>query len=354
MQRSEITEHISDDKKKALELIKEVLGSRIADISSKAWDWLFINNPFVPAGEKTVFLEKEGERAVSLYGKIFVDLKLGNEIQRAKWGCCYLIHPEYRNIENASKMYLELAGTAETTCGFITTEALSLTLKLLNATNVGPIYNFIRILDTKEFFQKTIKNSFMSSVSRVAWDTVSKIYRAPKILQNDISILDITYFDERFDALWQKACKDYKIIVARTQKYLNWRFIKSPFKYKIFAATRGDELLGYLVADISDKGNFKKGLIVDLFSGADDKATINALINAALLYFKENNCSLAMCIISAAKASYRNAFRRNGFIIKRLRVYLAVHSRDKEQLSVMKDINNWFVNGSDPDLAMWD
>ena len=353
------SEYTPADKEKVFELIKEILGECVASISLKAWDWLFINNPFIPEGTNVIFAEKDKERPVSLYAKIFVDLKIDDEIHTARWTCYHMVHPKYRSTKRVSMAYLDFASTHYASFCFVISafavkKVLAMARKRPGVVAAGYIFNFIRVLNANELFRKKIKNKFISYIGGKTWDTISKIFWPLKNFYCNISVSEIAYFDERFNKFWQKVCGDYKVIVARTQKYLNWRFIESPFKYRIFAATKNSELSGYIALSISTKGNFKKGLIVDLLAGPDDEATINALIKTALFYFKENECHLAMCILSTDKASYRDALKRNGLIIKRPRIYLGVYSGNKEQLSVLKNLSNWFITGSDPDLDIWD
>ena len=77
------------------------------------------------------------------------------------------------------------------------------------------------------------------------------------------------------------------------------------------------------------------------------------MVSKAAEYFKDNKCITAECLIATNKKTYRKVLRRYGFVFKRVRNYFAVHGIDNKRLTFLKNINNWFITDSDPDLEIW-
>lgn len=64
----------------------------------------------------------------------------------------------------------------------------------------------------------------------------------------------VDHFDARFDGLWEKNKRQFPMISDRSAKVLNWRYFSGPDKknWKIFIISRGNEILGYIVANINN------------------------------------------------------------------------------------------------------
>jgi hypothetical protein len=108
--------------------------------------------------------------------------------------------------------------------------------------------------------------------------------------------------------------------------------------------------LGYIVLRQAKKECVERGYIIDILVKANDRKTLEALISKAVLYFKENKCDLAECLMFTNKKSYYKALKRYGFLIKRLRAYFGGYTKDGELLQKIKNPHNWFITYADPDL----
>jgi len=346
-----IREYKTEDKEKVFGLIK----TNFIDIYDKIytiWDWLFLNNPFNPNGSAHILVSELNSEIIGLICHIFVDLKINNKITKARWGCIFVVHPKYRgkgimlfkkSMEIPYYPYL----------GFPDKRTLILETKL-GTSYFGFIYNQICILDMKIFLQNKLKNKFLSYLGGTTWSLIYKVLFTRKIYTKDVFITQIESFDKRFDKFWEDICSYYPIIVVRNQKYLNWRFIESPFKYYIFTANKNNHLLGYLILRIKEKRGIKRGYIVDILANPNDRVTINLLISKAVSFFKENKYITAECLLLANKVSYYyKALKRYGFLIKKSKVYFDGYSKDKEELDFIKNLDNWFITASDPDLEIW-
>tara|TARA_B100001540_G_C15768813_1_gene625317 strand:- start:636 stop:1613 length:978 start_codon:yes stop_codon:yes gene_type:complete len=79
--------------------------------------------------------------------------------------------------------------------------------------------------------------------------------------------VEIKKFDKNYDIFWKKNKKNYKAILDRNSKFLNWRYFNRPDKkyycFKIIDSKQSN--LGYFVLKIYKYKNVKKIHIVDLF-----------------------------------------------------------------------------------------
>jgi len=346
-----IREYKPGDKEKIFELINFVWGSYNAEVVKSVWDWLFLNNPFRPEGPPYILVVENNSDIVGLVCNIFVDLKIDNKVTKARWGCNFMTHPQHRGEGlMLSKMQLDIPILPW--FGFSSQKILPLETKL-GGHRITSIYSQICILDMKAFLQNKYKNRFIACLGGVSWNLVSKICFTRRVPNRSISITEITYFDDRFNEFWEEISKDYPVIVVRNQKYLNWRFITTPFKYHIFTATKDRRISGYIALRQTERDGLNKGLIVDILARPYDKETINALIAKAIVYFRINRCKIVECLFLADKSVYYGLLKRNGFLIKRLRDCFVRYSKDDVESAPIKNPNNWFVTASDPDLEIW-
>lgn len=136
--------------------------------------------------------------------------------------------------------------------------------------------------------------------------------------QKKIIIRETNFFDERFDIFWEKVKNQYKNIMIRDSRFLNWRYVYNPRKkYKIFYATDlTGNIIAYIVLGISKFKKLNTGYIMDIL-GEENKIGSRAsslLIKKALSYFRKNSVDTAGCIMLSNK-SYFKRLLMNGFLV---------------------------------------
>lgn len=95
-----------------------------------------------------------------------------------------------------------------------------------------------------------------------------------------IAVGSIDRFDESIDLLWARTQDLYPFSLIRDSKYLNWRYVDCPTPYQRWAARKGDQIVGYLVA-VTSRAE-PTGMIVDLFTHPEDKEAAAALLRVAI------------------------------------------------------------------------
>ncbi len=93
-------------------------------------------------------------------------------------------------------------------------------------------------------------------------------------------------FGDEFDALWRAVRPSLAVAQVRDARYLAWRFRDNAYSFRVFAARRRGELVGYLATlTLPDDGDFelRRMYVVDWLFAPSETATVGrALLQAAL------------------------------------------------------------------------
>jgi len=177
-------------------------------------------------------------------------------------------------------------------------------------TLVKPVYPR-QLLETKLRFSPLV--SILCPIVEIASRTILKIGTA-KAKEGNVTISQETAFPDDIDTLWERASKNYDIMLVRNREYLRWRYVANPDNYSILIA-RSDsgEILGYMVTKLASSGDKKTGFLVD-FLVTEDKPDVfrRLLVTAVGEYFKAR---VNLALVWAIKGSmYDRILLRCGFI----------------------------------------
>lgn len=319
--------------------------------SLQLWNWLFVDNPFKPPAECNLVLDK-GNSVMGIAGNIFVRLKIKDKVVSSRWACFTVVEPACTQ-ESIRFMqeYIELPYNPFLA---FSEKKYLLAQERLGLKKIADVFSYIRILDMRGFVLGKIKNGFLAGLLGFVWNIFDRRY-SKLFLKNDKSGLspeEIGRFDSRFNALWNRVCADYPVITERCEQYLNWRFFSSPFNYKVIAAVKKGDILGYIVMRQSESDGIRRGLIVDLLAGANDSQAINFLLGLAADYFRSSGCHIIDFSILTSHHSYLKAVRRSLFLVKRFRNTFMLYHKNREDLLQLGCRQNWFITTSDPDLEL--
>jgi len=165
----------------------------------------------------------------------------------------------------------------------------------------------------------------------------------------------ITTFDKRFDDLYERISKDYKVSIVRNSAYLNWRYVECPLgEREIYAISDGGgELCGYIVLQ---KERLENGIMVanilDIFTSRRNVPAIFSLLKYAESYARQNGLetiSLIGTFSGIAKVAYAAGFVRN-----KLRIPTCIFiNKDVTTREVSNDTRNWYLSSGDGDTAIY-
>ena len=169
-----------------------------------------------------------------------------------------------------------------------------------------------------------------------------------------VTIGRIESFDDRFDRLWDRCRRDYRVVAVRDSEYLNWRFISRPdASYTVLAAARGPDLIGYIVCRVASIDGAAWGYIVDYLVEDRSMRLFSMLLQRAESYFAETDVKGIVC--SVATAPFRSALVRHGYYpaLFRGESYVRVaRNHQNPTLQPYSDLRHWFMTMADGDLEM--
>ena len=106
------------------------------------------------------------------------------------------------------------------------------------------------------------------------------------------TVRNVVEFDERIDALWDAASKQFRLIVARRASYLNWRYADPRAgRYAIKIAEHDGHLLGYAVSLLSHG----RGLLADLLALPGRIDVVRSLVVESVSALRANGVSEIEC-----------------------------------------------------------
>lgn len=114
--------------------------------------------------------------------------------------------------------------------------------------------------------------------------SIDKLSVSPTCLrtsaQKAIEIEEPEHFDHEVDALAERVAGHTKAVTLRTAAFLDWRFCDAPgASYRIGAARRDSELVGFAVYTVGEFDGARQALAVDWWVPWDDTEVASALIN---------------------------------------------------------------------------
>src|SRR4051812_47955804 len=194
------------------------------------WKWHFLENPYARPDNVPLWIVKDGDAVAGQMATIPVQLKVGEEERRALWIIDFILLPEYRG-RKLGKRLMQLA--RETYCN--TMIALG-----YNAQSEAVLrsHKWVSLGSINRFHKLLFPGNATKEVSRLApaRHLANPVYtpfrpRASKLSKlNRGELREVSRFDSSFDELWRDASAQWPCAVVRDSRFLEWQFMKQPFK----------------------------------------------------------------------------------------------------------------------------
>jgi predicted acetyltransferase len=285
-------------------------------VLEQRYSWIYENNP---AGSAICYLLKDDERnkivgavtliprKIILNGKpinasIIADLSIDKDIRSQGYG--FSLIKSLDTICDGKRFSMLYA---------FPYEASGPIFRKAEYEILSEIHEMTKILRSHYYIKKNIDYPILTRILSSIVDFI--IHYNPKTIfkkhLREYSLEKLTYFDKRFDDLWEKVSTQFTLIGERSCSFLNWRFKEAPDKYNIFALTSnsGSHILGYVISTASQT----RVHIADIVFLND--SILNALL---LLYFRHQRAKGvdAVTITIAANPLLINKFKYNGFSVR--------------------------------------
>lgn len=337
------------------------------------WIWQFLENPFLRENKDRlpIWIALKNNEIVGQYCAIPVNIKLGDQIFHAAWGCDFIVSGEHRGEGVGFKLNKALYNHYPVTMAISMSKS---TMKIweksgsIDVTSVDTYWYFIKFdkelvynyLMKRSKRQHTI-NMIIYVACRICYMhnvftlIANPILRFGKMInvglkeKPDCEIKEIFEFDKENDIFSDDTVAEYDAIVKRESKLLNWKYFSNrQLQYRAFVATKNGSRTGYIVIRKPHPAEFPFGIISDIYAAKNSLNTINSLISHAMCVFG-NTVSAIQCITSVDE--HKKVLRNLGFIrteSNKLKVLFSDQSiRD---VIFKKSKKDWYITAMDQDL----
>ena len=173
----------------------------------------------------------------------------------------FTIDKEYRGFGPALK--LQRAVIADLKCkgiefiyGFPNKQAESV-FKRVKYKVIGKMARLVKVIRSDYKLKDIMKSEVLCKmVSPIVDQIIIKTFKERMYRRSPKVTIEVTdFFDERFDAIWDKAKSQFNIIGDRSAGYLNWRYgsiLKNNAKIFCLLDNSKDSILGYIVFSIEN------------------------------------------------------------------------------------------------------
>lgn len=291
-------------------LYAEVFGDRMLERSRARWRWQYFDNPNTAGDGPVIWMAMDGDRLLGQMATMPFPMWWGDREVRASAGMDYFVRPDAQGKGLGIALSEAWADHVDVALALgLTPSSYPLFKKIF--TDVGPVPAYLRPIDPGAVARRRwgpAAGAIAGPFVGLALTLTSKRF-APA---DGLEVRDATAFSDEYDALWQRARASFAAVVRRDAVYLDWKYLKCPFRqYRVLEARRHGELRGFAVTRSEGEASFLRGVVVDLFCDTSDAATQDALIDAARAQFKAGGFVRAETYTQ--HAGFGAAFRRHGF-----------------------------------------
>jgi hypothetical protein len=300
-------------------------------------------------------LLRDDARIIGMMGAIYLRVSIGGREQWVGSGCDLVIHPDYRGRGLARRIIGR--AMADHPMWFVWLNEIShRAVTPLSASRSTRVVPLVKPLDFGQILQKVTGIRSLHHWGGLLATGVRHLTRPLRRQSTPagVTITQVTTFDQRFDALWQRVCRDYPVLVVRDQLYLNWRFVCRPdAEYTLLVATRGSELAGYMVLRSAERDGVSWGYLVDFLVEGRSSSLLVLLVEEAVECLRRERVAAISCLATAL--SYRRTLYRQGFYSwrwGRQGYFRPDVELPDPTLQVFRDAREWFLTMGDGDLEM--
>lgn len=351
--------------------ILEIMKLSGIEQTNESWLWKYKNNPF----GNLIGVAERNRNVVGHMALLPTYLKLGGTVILGSQAVDLAVHPKFRRqgiFLAIGRMLTKEAGDRgiDIAYGFPNAPAYPGHLKydwfdicmvpvMIKPINMKRTANFLDGYRSLRFFTKyRLSRSIAKSMLQIglmlagSYSRISNRFKYDHSLRN-VEIHTIDIFDDRIEDFWEKASRDYPIIVVRHKKYLNWRYFEKPdVKYTVLLAERDKKVLGYIVLLIKDGNSLRVGYIVDIMAFSGDSTVFQSLILEAIEDFRKKNVDSIVCWMmnnSIARMPY-NILKSNGFIKVSSTPLIGRVNSSRVSKQCVGDYTKWYVTIGDSDI----
>lgn len=347
MNYSVISAELEGSKEEILHIWQRNLFSAWQDPSAaeKKFEWHYLHNPYGP-GRCWLLQDNRSGLFVGTAGLGMRNIKVADQVVPAGLLVDFAVDKEHRMFLPALLLQQKVCKAMEENVHLLycaPNPRATVVLLRAGCMKLGDMVRYAKVVRAEPYLRRVLGdvpaagalarplNWALQVISSQTWAAV----------QEDFVAREIDSFDDRFDALWERAAPDFPVIGERTAKYLHWRYGLFPLRRSsIFGLLSRDEskLLGYIVCRFQGNTAF----IVDLFFEQSGQV-LTSLLSAFLRFAQAKNVSSVSVSLMGpdhiTKALKRVGFRRRKDIRD---VVLFVHQHSFTR-HLTQDQSKWYL-----------
>jgi hypothetical protein len=322
------------------------------------WNWLFKDNP---SGPGHIWLAQviNTNDLVGQYAVIPTDLIIQGKKILGSQSLGTMTHPSYQKqgifINLAQKLFEDSVGKGiDLIYGFPNKNSFHGFLKYLDFFVLYKPKLFSRPLDFGTLLKVKLKNKYISTLVGLVLKSIYNIV-FPQFSQNvdtDIEIKQTSRFPDDIDKVCNAYNKTFRNMVARSVRYLNWRYNDRPDKsYKIYIAYKDGEPLGYCVYGHTERDGIKIGLIMDIYAVHKNDVVLKVLACHVLNEMDKEGKALASCLLQP-NSPILKVLKKCGFVfpLTRFGPYILRLNSDNLKLAAINKLDDWHITFGDADF----
>lgn len=336
------------------------------------WRWQFVENP---AGPGYIRVAEHDGTIVGQYAAIptrfrmGTDLRVGTDIQvgtdRAldrtfAMSCDTMTHPDYQRqgmfVRLARELYDEIAAreNVSTVWGFPNPASHPGFVGKLGWFDIHEFPTYVKPLRSAPVLARYVGPGGLArglgAVADGAYRLIAPRAREPR----RATIEPVAWFDERFDALWERHAGLAGVVQVRDRAYLDWRYCAVPmFEYRPFTVTVAGALEGYVVLRSVTLFDLPVCAVVDLFPCP----IVDAAVTREVLAFAQRHAAAHGAAFLTAILPPRHArhLTRFGFLpVPRFmnpRPFRFGARCAPVDASLLGNVDHWYVTYGDSDIV---
>ncbi|MDR7420456.1 MAG: GNAT family N-acetyltransferase [Armatimonadota bacterium] len=214
------------------------------------------------------------------------------------------------------------------------------------------------LLRSRSVLEGRLEPHLAVSIAAPVVDALLRLRRLAgrRVRRYGLRVARLAAFDDDVDALAGHSERAGRIIVRRTSRYLNWRFVSNPrCSHAIFGAFQGNRLAGFIVTRFNTARPNPRGeaeivdwLVDDEASPEEADAVMAALLEAGLGYLERQGASIVRQLTSDAESQRRT--RGHGFVLRPdERLPFFIHA-EEAALHQRLARGGWYLTGCDFDV----
>ncbi len=326
--------------------------------NKRYWEWLFKENP---SGQGHIWLAegKENNDIAGQYAIIPTELIIQGKKVLGSQSLATMTHPSYRKqgifTNLAKELFDDSKGRGvDLVYGFPNKNSSHGFLKYLDFFILYKPKLFSRPLNFGTLLNTKLKirpiSNAVGLVLKLIYNVVFHRYSPD---DTGIQIKRVKSFPDDIEKVCHTYNNTFKNMVARSVRYLNWRYCDRPEKsYKIYLAYKNGEPLGYCVYGHTERDRIKIGLIMDIFADIEDESTLKALTCHVLNEMEKDGEDLASCLLQP-NSQVLKPLKKCGFVfpLTRFPPFILRLNSDNLKLTEINKLDDWHITFGDADFV---